>query len=195
MNAIIQTCLLEKSYNKYYSKICQKLSYLSQDFTQNLYGALFEILLHSIKKMNGKKLIKLSKLMSDCLILGVIGAKLFKYLQVDNLNKPTLQLTKLILKQLFQRMAKEDLCELACKISKKGANFDTCDHLRNITVLIMNKEEEYCKKMRKQGQGKHILKRFSENGKGFKRWIKYKGESMGMGGEGGEDEEGGMMGY
>jgi hypothetical protein len=149
MNAIIQTSLLEKSYNKYYATICQKLGFLTQDFTQNFYGAIFDILTGPVKKYPGKKLIKLSKFLSDSLIMGSINSKLFKFMQVDSLSKPILQLGKLILKQIFQRMTKETLRDMGYKLAKKGENFDVCEHLRNITILILRKEKEYCKKLLK----------------------------------------------
>lgn len=98
LNCIIQTCLLEKSYNSYYGKVLHKLGFFGQDFTQNLYAAFFDILSGQITKFSDKQLVKFSKLVADCLLTGATNFKFFKYLQVDSLSKQTLQLTKLVLK-------------------------------------------------------------------------------------------------
>lgn len=190
MNVIIQTSLMEKSYNTFYCKILQKLGFLSQDFTQNLYGAIFDILLGPVNKYSAKKLTKFSKMLSDCLIMGIVNTKLFKFMQVSNLNNTTLQIGKLIVKQIFQRLSKEEVRTMAFKIAKNPHNADVCEHLRNITMLIQKKESEYSTKMLEQGLGQHVVNRFTENAAGFKKWIKHQlitdGEN---GGEYQEDEE------
>ena len=129
-------------------------------------------------------------MLSDCLIMGIVNTKLFKFMQVSNLNNTTLQIGKLIVKQIFQRLSKEEVRTMAFKIAKNPHNADVCEHLRNITMLIQKKESEYSTKMLEQGLGQHVVNRFTENAAGFKKWIKHQlitdGEN---GGEYQEDEE------
>lgn len=75
-----------------------------------------------IAKYSDKKIVKLSKIVADCLQTGAVNFKFFKYLQVDSLSKQTLSFTKLVLKQLFQRMTSSDLRSLAEAISKVPGN-------------------------------------------------------------------------
>jgi len=70
-------------------------------------------------------------------------------------------------------MTNSDLKALAEAISKVGGNHDTCEHLRNIALLISAKESQYLDEMKKQNLGEHVCRKFSENIQIFKKWIKH----------------------
>ena len=167
-NAILHSAINEAKYKDFYSKIINILVITFEDYKQGMHFALWDVF-PLIKKFEKGKLLKFARFISDLLIGGGIDHRVFKFLDVEQISKQTLQISIVIIKNWMMKAQKEELVR-ACKLlAQKNENMEICENLKKIAILVEGSKDKYMGKMETDKQRKH----FQENLELFKKKVKF----------------------
>lgn len=133
---ILQCCLKEKSYNKFYTTIAIKLISLKEEF-----GFSFQLCIwdefHDISEDEPKSYIQnLGNFIADLFIAKKLDAKVFKFLNDTPIKTVVAKIAKIIIMRLLLEYTKDQLFLLSNKLKGKGGGRDICGNFRKILKYV-----------------------------------------------------------
>lgn len=142
---------------------------VNNEFKRGLHQTIWTQI-QDIEDFSKQKLLKFAKFLSELLNFGAIDFRLFKYLDVDQIDKKVLQISILVLKN-YLSYANSERIKLECqKCSSKRENMDVCQNLKRVATIVEGSKEKYLKKIETEKEKQSFLSNLTL----FKRQIKYK---------------------
>ena len=156
-STILECCMNEKNYNKYYFAVAHKLIGLKPEFAYSFQISIWDCV-KEMESYESSTIQNLSSLVAGLVSSGDLDSKLFKFMDDSPLPLTTAQFFRRILKMLVQQMEREKLRDL-CK--KLCITEDVRKNCKRIILFMKDKkdfaDEEYASKIVSWFEFKHAI--------------------------------------
>ena len=136
---ILKCCLNEKTFNKFYLAVAQKIISLKPEFSYSFQICLWDEIKSLDESTESHTLVTLAKFSCGLMTAGALDHRYLKFLDQNPLPLQVAKFTNSLLFSFFKAQSKEQLIEFAKKLKKKNISVDTCSNLRRILRYIQKK--------------------------------------------------------